>query len=158
MEPEGSTMSSDAITLLESDHREVERLFARTKPAEADLDALAVSIAQALLVHTEIEEKIFYPYARERAHATSNVALEKLTDEARREHGIVKGMLARLSGARGQPGALRQILWRLEKTVLIHVLEEERLLFPLARRALDESELRRLGEEMCAIKAQRPAA
>jgi iron-sulfur cluster repair protein YtfE (RIC family) len=151
-------MSSDAITLLEGDHREVERLFARTKSADADLDALAVSIAQALLVHTEIEEKIFYPAARERAHATSNVALEKLTDEARREHGIVKGMLVRLSGARGQQAALRQVLWRLEKTVFIHVLEEERLLFPLARRALDENELQRLGEEMSRIKAHRPAA
>jgi len=151
-------MSSDAIRLLESDHREVERLFAQTKASDADLDALAVSIAQALLVHTEIEEKVFYPAARERAHATSNVALEKLTGEARREHGIVKGMLQQLSGARGQKPALRRILWRLEKTVFIHVLEEERLLFPLARRAFDESELRTLAASMSEIKAHRPAA
>jgi hemerythrin superfamily protein len=156
--PGGERMSSDAITVLQSDHREVERLFARAKAPNADLDALAVAIAEALLVHTEIEEKVFYPAARERAHATSNVALEKLTDEARREHGIVKGMLQRLSDARGQKPALRQILWRLEKTVLVHVLEEERLIFPLARRAFDEAELHRLGDEMAGIKAHRPAA
>jgi hemerythrin superfamily protein len=67
-------MPNDAITLLENDHREIQRLFAQTKAADADLDALAISIAQALLVHSEIEEKVFYPAARERAHATSNVA------------------------------------------------------------------------------------
>lgn len=151
-------MSSDAITLLASDHREVERLFARTKGANADLDSLAAAIAQALSAHTEIEEKVFYPAARERAHATSNVALEKLIGEARREHGIVKGMLQRLSEARGQKPALRQLLWRLQKTVLAHLLEEERLIFPLARRAFDESELRRLGDDMAEIKGHRPAA
>ncbi len=151
-------MSSDAITLLQNDHREVERLFALTKAPDADLDALAVSIAQALLVHTEIEEKIFYPASRERANATSDVALEKLTGEARREHGIVKGMLQRLSGARGKDSTLKSILWRLEKTIFVHVQEEERLLFPLARRAFAESELKELGEKMAAIKAHRPAA
>ena len=151
-------MASDAITLLQSDHREVERLFAATKAANADLDALSVAIAQALLVHTEIEEKVFYRAARERAHATSNVALEKLTAEAKREHAIVKGMLQRLSGARGQKPALRHIIWRLEKTIFIHVQEEERLLFPLVRRAFDESELQRLGALMAEIKAHRPAA
>lgn len=151
-------MPTDAITLLENDHREVERLFAKTKAPDADLDALAVSIAQALLVHTEIEEKVFYPAARERAHETSNVALEKLTGEARREHGIVKGMLQRLSGARGKKSALKPILWRLEKTIFIHVQEEERLLFLLVRRAFDESELEELGEKMAAIKLHRPAA
>jgi iron-sulfur cluster repair protein YtfE (RIC family) len=151
-------MSSDAIALLESDHREIERLFARTKASDADLSAVAVTIAEALSIHTEVEEKILYPAARERAHATSNVALEKLTEEARREHRIVKGMLQRLSSARGQTQALRQILWRLEKTVLVHVLEEERLLFPLARRAFEANELRRLGEEMTGIKMHRPAA
>ncbi len=151
-------MSSGAITLLENDHREIQRLFAQTKAPDADLDALAVSIAQALLVHTEIEEKIFYPAARERAHATSNVALEKLTGEARREHAIVKGMLQRLSGARGKKSTLKPVLWRLEKTVFLHVQEEERLLFLLARRAFEESELNELGERMADIKAHRPAA
>lgn len=151
-------MSSDAIALLKDDHRQVERLLARTKRPGADLDALAVSIAQALLVHTEIEEKVFYPAARERAQATSSVALEKLTAEARREHGIVKGMLQQLSGARGKIPALKRVLWRLEKTVLIHVQEEERLVFPLVRRAFDERELQQLGRQMEEIKAHRPAA
>jgi hemerythrin superfamily protein len=151
-------MASAAIQLLQNDHREVERLFARTKAPEANLDALAISIAQALLVHTEIEEKIFYRAARERAHATSNVALEKLTNEAHREHELVKHMLQQLSGARGKSSALKHILWRLDKTIFIHVQEEERLLFPLVRRAFDEAELRRLAQQMSEIKAHRPAA
>lgn len=67
-------MPSDAVALLENDYREIRRLFARTKAPQADLDALAVSIVQALLVHSEIEGKVFYSVARERAHATSNVA------------------------------------------------------------------------------------
>jgi hemerythrin-like domain-containing protein len=133
-------------------------LFAQTKAPDANLDALALSIAQALLVHTEIEEKIFYRAARERAHATSNVALEQLTNAAHREHEFVKGMLQQLSGARGKRSALKSVLWRLDKTIFIHVQEEERLLFPLARRAFEEAELRELGAAMAHIKAHRPAA
>ena len=53
----------DAITLLKEDHREVEAMFKKFDEAEG-LSAkrkLAERISAALIVHTRIENEIFYP-------------------------------------------------------------------------------------------------
>lgn len=56
-----------AIDLLEEDHREVEDLFDKYEELKdaSDKNELAVKICMALQVHTQIEEEIFYPAARE---------------------------------------------------------------------------------------------
>ena len=53
----------DAITLLKSDHREVEGLFAQFEKArsESKKKDLADKICNALRAHATIEEEIFYP-------------------------------------------------------------------------------------------------
>ena len=53
----------DAIALLKADHRKVEDLFESFEGARgADRKAkIAQEICLELTVHTEIEEKIFYP-------------------------------------------------------------------------------------------------
>jgi hemerythrin superfamily protein len=55
--------SQDAIDLLESDHREVEALFEEFESSESQEGKreLAAQICEALTVHAEIEEEIFYP-------------------------------------------------------------------------------------------------
>jgi hemerythrin superfamily protein len=53
----------DAIALLKADHRAVEELFEKfesTKSA-AKQKALALEICTELVIHTMIEEEIFYP-------------------------------------------------------------------------------------------------
>src|SRR5262245_57864010 len=57
------TTRQDAVAVLKADHRQVEKLFrqfARTRSAERKAD-LAARICTALLVHTQIEEEVFYP-------------------------------------------------------------------------------------------------
>jgi len=53
----------DAIQLLKADHRQVEEWFAQFDKAKGDSRKaqLAAAICDALTVHTEIEEEIFYP-------------------------------------------------------------------------------------------------
>ena len=55
-----------AISLLKSDHREVEHLFEQFEAAtgSARKKVIVQKIADALTVHTMIEEAIFYPPAR----------------------------------------------------------------------------------------------
>lgn len=50
------------------------------------------------------------------------------------------------------------ILWLLDNAVFLHVQEEGRLLFFLARRVFEKSERTELGERTADIKAHRPAA
>ena len=55
--------SRDAIALLKADHRQVAQWFGqfeKTKSDQRKLD-LATRICNALVVHTTIEEEIFYP-------------------------------------------------------------------------------------------------
>ena len=55
----------NAIALLKDDHREVDRLFSEMLAAEdSDVDQredLLQQIERELLVHTDIEERVFYP-------------------------------------------------------------------------------------------------
>ncbi len=53
----------DAISLLKADHRQVEAWFEEFKKARSEerKSELADSICNALKVHTQIEEEIFYP-------------------------------------------------------------------------------------------------
>ena len=54
--------SMDAISLLKSDHRQVETWFAQFEKARSGKkQQLATMICDALTVHTMIEEEIFYP-------------------------------------------------------------------------------------------------
>ena len=59
----------DAIQLLMTDHREVEALFKKFEKAKDGHDAgkadIVAQICDALSVHAEIEEEIFYPAARD---------------------------------------------------------------------------------------------
>ena len=152
-------MNNDPIDMLMADHREVESLFKATKGEPMNLQPLADQIANALTTHTEMEERVFYPAVQARAKEESDILDDWMIKHSYDEHGLVKKMLEELSEKRGDESALKHILWRIEKAVQLHVLEEERILFPHARNLLDQAELDRVGTEMMAIKQQRrPAA
>lgn len=151
-------MTNDPIEMLKSDHREVERLFKRTKDDSENLQALADQISRELKTHTEMEENVFYPAVQARAKAKSDKIDDWMVKHSYDEHGLVKKMLLELSEKRGDESAIKHILWRIEKAVQLHVIEEEKVLLPHARDMLDAAELDRLGTEMTAIKAHRPAA
>ena len=115
------TAPTDAIALLESDHREVEGYFERYKSAKSGSDKkkLAGKICAALRVHAQIEEELFYPAARK---ATKDIAL---LDEATVEHAGAKVLIAEIEAM--QPG---MPLYDAKVTVLgeqiqHHVKEEE---------------------------------
>jgi hemerythrin superfamily protein len=79
--------ASDAISLLKSDHREVDGLFSQFERATgARKRTIVQKICDALTVHATIEEQIFYPQARE----VLKQAGDDLLDEAEVEHEGIK--------------------------------------------------------------------
>jgi len=136
-----------AIDLLEEDHREVEDFFDKYEELEDsnDKEQLAVKICMALQVHTQLEEQIFYPAARE---AIEN---PELIDDAIVEHAPAKQLIGEIE--KMQPGEelYDAKLKVLQEQVVHHVEEEEGELFPQVEAS--ELDLEALGKKMAERKA-----
>ena len=138
----------NALSLLESDHREVEGYFEQYKGAKSgdDKKQIAGKICAALRIHAQIEEELFYPAARK---ATKDA---DLLDEATVEHAGAKILIAEIEAM--QPG---MPLYDAKVTVLReqiqhHVKEEEGELFPKVRET--RLDLKALGARMTERKAE----
>jgi iron-sulfur cluster repair protein YtfE (RIC family) len=115
----------DACTLLDDDHNEVIGMFEQYKAAHdgGRQQLLASRIGQALLVHMQIEEEIFYPAFQ---RATGDEALLK---ESMREHREASELIAKIDGDRQNA----KLMLELEDEVLDHVNDEREKMFPKAR-------------------------
>jgi len=143
----------DAIVLLREDHKRVSAMFAQYQKlmktdGTAGKQELAARICAELVVHTTIEEEIFYPAAREALAAKG----EDLLDEAEVEHASAKELIGQIESS--SPG---DDLYDAKVTVLgeyikHHVKEEQEELFPKCRKA--GMDLRALGAQMAARKAE----
>jgi hypothetical protein len=116
-----SDKPSDAVTLLKSDHRKVEQLFAQyeTLQSEQEKRATAQEICKELINHTRLEEEIFYPACREQG------VEDDLLDEAQVEHDSAKILIGELLN--GQPGGnyYDAKVAVLREQIKHHVREEE---------------------------------
>jgi len=144
--PKGAPQN--AIDLLVADHREVDEYFTAYEELTSDSDkkALAQKICLALKVHTEIEEELFYPAAR------NKTGDDDLLDEAVVEHMGAKNLIAEIEAM--QPG---QPLYDAKVKVLgeqvrHHVEEEEEELFPEVRET--NMDLDAIGAKLAARKIE----
>jgi len=132
---------TDAISLLKQDHQKVRGLLKRfeSNPSEDLLD----QIEQELKIHTQIEEEIFYPAFLDAVEGKE--AQEKLYYEAVEEHHVVDLVLPEIrdtSEASEEFAAKGKVL---KDLVEHHADEEEKSMFPKARKAMGTAELRNLG-------------
>ncbi len=142
----------DALALLKADHKTVSGLIDEVQgcePGDERLKELGQQIAQALTVHAEIEERLFYPQLRDRAEQD-----EERVDvfEAFTEHDVVKHLITLLKSTRRNDERFKAELQVLGENVKHHVKEEESTIFSLAREVLEQEELDELGEEMAEAK------
>jgi iron-sulfur cluster repair protein YtfE (RIC family) len=132
----------DVIKLLESDHREVEELFASAESNSGAAKQQVVSkIASELSLHAQVEEQIVYPAMRE-------AGLGDLVDEAEQEHSKVKELVAQLEGMDGTTDEVDGVLAELKADVQHHVEEEESEGFPKFRDAVDQAKLQELADRV----------
>ncbi|HYS09315.1 MAG TPA: hemerythrin domain-containing protein [Myxococcales bacterium] len=132
----------DAIELLKSQHREVEALFKKIEKAEGEeKQEIFEQIADALAVHTTIEEKHFYP-------ATRSARTEDLLQEAVEEHLAAKRTIADLMEMSPGEAQFDAKCTVLKEQIEHHVEEEEGELFPKVEKLLKKEELEDLGVVM----------
>ena len=148
---DGLPGAQDAIALLTADHREVKDMFEQFEQlgdrAKATKEKLKEKICQALTVHTQIEEEIFYPAVRG-AFKDS----EDMVDEAVVEHAAAKDLIRQLQEMQPDEDLYDAKVKVLGEEIDHHVEEEEEEMFPKARKSgLD---LVALGQEMAMRKQE----
>ena len=168
-EPDGTPENqggTDAIELLKHDHREVTALFAQANSlsdtAFAARARIFAQIADALELHTRVEETIFYPAFKDKTKRNSDERDEVL--EAYEEHAAAKDLIAKLRALDARDQTYKAKVQVLSEMIHHHVEEEEGTFFPEARRLLGDAELKELGGRIEAAKkagpdgTRRPAA
>ncbi len=139
---------TDAVALLKADHRKVEELFETFEGArsEAKKQKLVEQICLELVVHTMIEEEIFYP-------ACSGEIEEDTLEEAYVEHDGAKVLIAELQDSKPDAAFYDAKVKVLSEMIKHHVKEEEQRsegMFAQAKEAgLDMADL---GARMAARK------
>jgi hemerythrin superfamily protein len=137
-----------AIDMLESQHREVEKLFAAFEKASSGKKRdIFLQIADKLAVHATIEEKHFYP-------SVKTEETEDLLEESVEEHLSVKRIIADLLEDDSDEEALEAKMAVLKEQIEHHVEEEENELFPKVEDALDATMLDALEQEMMATQEE----
>ena len=118
--PSPRSKASDAISLLKSDHRKVESLFARyEKSKNSGVKAkLAREICLELSVHTTIEEEVFYP-------AIKFTVDPDINDEAYVEHDGAKALIAEIMAGTPDDEFYDAKVKVLSEQIKHHVKEEE---------------------------------
>jgi hemerythrin superfamily protein len=140
----GASAGQDAIQLLESQHRSVERLFQSIENKSGkEAHAAVLEIIDQLTVHTHIEERHLYPAVR-----TSES--EELIDDAYEDHREVKEVCLHLLEIGPDDPDYSAKLEELQGLFEEHVSIEESELFPMARDLLEEDRLSALCEQMIA--------
>src|SRR5262249_51416953 len=132
-------------------HQEVDKLFkAFEKLKDGDKDDeredVVMQVCQALTIHAQIEEEIFYPAAR-RA-----IKDKDLLDEAKVEHEGIKRLVSELEDMSPGDELYDSKMTVLGEYVKHHVKEEEGELFPEVKKA--KLDLDELGERMQARKQE----
>jgi hypothetical protein len=143
-------VQQDAIALLKADHRQVEEWFEQFESTRSDdrKQKLAQQCCQALKVHTQIEEEIFYPAFLE---ATEE---EDIHHEAEVEHNGAKRLIAEIEASGPNDDYYDAKVKVLSEMIKHHVNEEEKRdgMFAKARRS--DMDLEVLGEQLAARKAE----
>lgn len=137
----------NAITILKADHAKVRKLLEQLDKAQgaSRRDDLLEKITIEIEVHTQLEEEIFYPAFRE---ASRNKEDGKLYFEAQAEHGAVKLILPDLAQIDRDSDEFAGKAKVLKDLIEHHAEEEEKELFPRAKKLLSKDELEELGTRL----------
>lgn len=142
--------SPSATEILKSQHDEVRALFKEYEEsgenAHATRKRLIGEASDRLEVHADLEEKIFYPACRELGDEDAR----KMVGESMEEHLIVKRLIKELRGLDGSSDLFESKATVLKESVEHHADEEEKDLFPAAKKELGQEELEDLGRKMLA--------
>jgi len=135
----------NAIEQLKADHQRVNRLFEQVKDTpKGDHPALFKQIYAELLVHTHVEETVFYPQLIKKG----DKSLSDITREGIEEHRQAKMFLTELNRLTPANKQYEAKLTVLMEDIEHHVKEEESDMFKQAEDQFTPAALDRLGIAM----------
>ena len=139
----------DAITLLKKDHEKVRGLLAKLETAALRGDSrapeLLKQIENEVKIPSKVEEEIFYPAFHE---ATRSKEDDKLFFEAKEEHHVVDMMMPEVNEYEEGNADFAGRAKVLKDLIEHHAGEEEKEMFPAAKKLLGRDELRELGRRI----------
>jgi hypothetical protein len=139
--------AKDAITLLKADHRKVEDLFEKYASSRSKKSEIAKKICMELMIHTTIEEEIFYP-------ACKGLVEEDNLDEAQVEHDGAKVLIAELEEGSPEDNYYDAKVKVLSEEIKHHVNEEEKRGGIFSQIKECDVDLKALGERIAARKEE----
>jgi len=141
----------DAITLLKSDHRKVERMLQRYRSANGNKGAIVRQITEDLTAHMDAEERELYPVLR--------TAIEdgaSLMQDAVKEHAEARGLLAELARVEDGSFDMDAKVATLRRAIDHHVRDEEDEIFPKMRKAMPRTRVAEIGSRIAQAKKTAP--
>lgn len=132
-----------ATSLLKQHHRNTRKaLMQLIKVGGQEGEELRTQMADELVAHMMIEEKILYPRAREIGEKSD------LVERSFEEHDLARYALIRFLEAAPTDPAFVVRAKSLKKVLDSHTEEEETQLFPMIEKAYDMAEMRTLTDEL----------
>jgi len=143
--------SMNALDLLMTDHKEVQKLFKEFKRQAKEKDAelerqLAQKICAELRIHAQIEEEIFYPAVR------NAIDDKDIMDEAQVEHASAKELIAEIEAMQPTDDLFEARVTVLGEYINHHIEEEQDEMFPKVRKS--DLDLDQLGQELAQRKSE----
>ncbi|GAA5167953.1 MULTISPECIES: hemerythrin domain-containing protein [Amycolatopsis] len=148
-----ATDKTDLISVITTDHREVEQIFQELETGEGTPDhrrRLADHVITELVRHSVAEEQLMYPAARRYLDNG-----DELADHELEEHAEAEQVMKQLENVPADDPRFDQLLGDLMKDIRHHIKDEEEDLLPKLQQACSAEELRELGEKV--VKAKKIA-
>lgn len=145
---------NQAIQMLKHDHDKVKKLFKQFEGAdeESEQQEIADQAILELKIHAAIEEEIFYPSMREAVADDEEGA--DLLNEAHEEHHVAKLLIREIEELEPSDEAFCAKFMVLSESVRHHIQEEEKEMFPLAKKKkLDASVAERMEQRKQELEA-----
>jgi hemerythrin superfamily protein len=150
-----STNSADAISLLKKDHEKVRGLLKRLESAadkgDGRAEGLLAQVDREVKIHSQVEEEIFYPAFKEAARTKED---NKLFFEATEEHHVVDLVMPEVHESEGGAEDFAAKTKVLKDLIEHHAEEEEKQMFPKAKKLMGREELQELGRRIKARKQE----
>ncbi|WP_414516277.1 hemerythrin domain-containing protein [Nostoc sp. PCC 9305] len=141
--------STDILSLIEAEHRQVEKLFAEAEKVKgAKLVEQFNQIYIELILHARTEELIFYPALREYEET------EQYVEEAEEEHEEISVILEEIKALKPTQPEFKEKMSELKETLEHHVEQEESEIFNAVRECMSDRELTELGQEFQETKSK----
>jgi hemerythrin superfamily protein len=146
----------DVVSILTTDHREVEQMFAELEKLRGTGDhdrirEVTEKVITELVRHSVAEEAYLYPATR-----TLIPGGDALADQEIAEHAEAEQVMKDLERTDTTDARFDELLTRLMTDIRAHIQEEESQLFPQLVHHADAAKLRELGSKITAIKKIAP--